>query len=82
MPKIVNIMATPLGGGPTYIGNASQVCTTLWGNVPSGYPRNISMVLKAARDGSEYRGYTVAILPRDLVVLQSTIASTAVASNP
>ncbi len=73
MPKRINIMATPAQGGPTYIGNASQVCTEIWGKVPSGYPRNIKLALEAANKSAAFKGYVWKVLPRDIVFLDSAL---------
>ncbi len=69
MANQVFIMATPVEGGTPIIGSASELCTELWGTVPSRYPRYISKTLKVARDKGEYRGYkleVVACKPRVL----------------
>lgn len=60
----VYIMATPLNdGGAPLAGTASDVCTELWGTVPSGYPRYISRVLHHAREGGTYKGFKWQVLP-------------------
>lgn len=62
---MIYIMATPeKGDGNVVLGTASDVCVHLWGRPPgSTYPRYISSTLRAAREGTTYRGYTFQLLP-------------------
>ena len=74
----VYIMAIPEKGGDVVVGTASDVCVHLWGRPPSStYPRYISSTLRAAREGTPYRGYTFQLLPGK-PVLASNVSKQAV----
>jgi hypothetical protein len=67
----IYISATPVEGGPMYLGVASHVCTTLWGRVPSGYPKHISSALRNARHEGTFKGYRFKVLHNKPVLCNS-----------